>query len=275
MEGTKNLPHTSAAAWRRLLRALRIVLPALVVVLGIVSPPWSILDKAHLVGYGVCHQIPARTFFFNNQPLPLCARCSGTYLGAVIGFIGLQIMGRRRVGELPPAGVLLVLAGFIALMGIDGLNSYLSFFPAAPQLYQPANVLRLTTGLLNGLAISLIVYPVFNFTLWQRTERRRSINKVWELAFFLPAIGIVVFAMESGYDFLLYPLAILSTSGVLILLTMVNAMIVMILTRQESMASNWGQASLFILWGVAVSFLELAAMIVFRAFMTAQWGLPF
>lgn len=275
MGRAQDLQRTGATSWRRIVRALLVVVPSIIVGLAIVSPPWSILDKAHLIGYGVCHQIPARTFFFNHQPLPLCARCSGTYLGAVVGFIGLQVMGRRRVGELPPTRVLVALAGFIVLMGIDGLNSYLSFFPAAPQLYQPANVLRLSTGLLNGLAISLIVYPVFNFTLWQQTERRRSVNTIWELALFLPAIGIVALIMESGYDFLLYPLAMLSTGAVLTLLTMVNTMIVLILTRHESMASNWSQAGLFLLWGLAVSFLELAAMIAFRAFMTAQWGLPF
>ena len=275
MEEAKDLRHNGVTSLRRILKALIFGLPVLIVVLGIISPPWSVLDKAHLVGYGICHQIPERTFFFDNQPLPLCARCSGTYLGAILGFVGLQIMGRRRVGELPPNLTLLVLASFIVLMGIDGLNSYVSFFPSAPQLYEPRNVLRLTTGLLNGLALSLIVYPVFNFTLWRRTERRRSIDKVWELAFFLPVIALLVLAVDSGNGLLLYPLAILSTSGVLVLLTMVNSMIVMILTRRESMALNWKQASLPIIWGLAVSLLELASMITFRAFMTERMGLPF
>jgi len=275
LEEAKDLRHNGVASLRRILKALTFGLPIFIIVLGVISPPWSVLDKAHLVGYGICHQIPERTFFFNNQPLPLCARCSGTYVGAILGFVGLQIMGRRRVGELPANWTLLVLASFIVLMGSDVLNSYVSFFASAPQLYEPRNVLRFTTGLLNGLALSLIVYPVFNFTLWRQTERRRSIEKIWELAFFLPAIALLVLAVDSGNGFLLYPLAILSTGGVLILLTMVNSMIVMILTRRESMALNWRQASLPIVWGLAVSLLELAAMIIFRVFMTERMGLPF
>ena len=275
MEETNSLCHKEMTPSKKFLRVIVLVVPLLIVGLGIVSPPWSVLDKAHLVGYGICHQIPERTFFFNGKPLPLCARCSGTYLGALLGFAGLLILGRRRVGELPPTRVVFVLAGFIVLMGIDGLNSYLSFFPNTPQLYEPRNLFRLTTGLLNGLALSLIVYPVFNFTLWREVERRRSIEKIWELAFFLPGILLIVLSVESGAWFLLYPLSILSAGGVLILLTMVNSMIALILTQRESVAQGWGEAIVPILWGLAASFLELGAMILFRAAMTERLGLPF
>jgi uncharacterized membrane protein len=267
--------HQEMTPLKKLLRVMVLVVPVLIVGLGVVAPPWSVLDKAHLVGYGICHQIPERTFFFNGTPMPLCARCSGTYLGALVGFAGLLILGRRRVGQLPPTRVVIVLAGFIVLMGIDGLNSYLSFFPNAPQLYEPRNLFRLTTGLLNGLALSLIVYPVFNVTLWREVEQRRSIETIWELAWFLPGIILIVLIVESGAWFLLYPLSILSAGGVLILLTMVNSMIALILTRRESMALGWGDAIVPILWGLAASFLELGAMIIFRAVMTERMGLPF
>ena len=275
MEETNSLCHKEMTPSKKFLRVIVLVVPLLIVGLGIVSPPWSVLDKAHLVGYGICHQIPERTFFFNGKPLPLCARCSGTYLGALLGFAGLLILGRRRVGELPPTRVVFVLAGFIVLMGIDGLNSYLSFFPNTPQLYEPRNLFRLTTGLFNGLALSLIVYPVFNFTLWREVERRRSIEKIWELALFLPGILLTVLIVESGAWFLLYPLSMLSAGGVLILLTMVNSMIALILTQRESVAQGWGEAIVPILWGLAASFLELGAMILFRAAMTERLGLPF
>ena len=51
-------------------------------------------------------------------------------------------------------------------MGIDGVNSYLTFFPKVPHLCEPQNWLRLTTGTLNGLAMSALVYPVLNGVLW-------------------------------------------------------------------------------------------------------------
>jgi uncharacterized membrane protein len=275
LEETDNLRTQKAAPIRGLLRFLVVVVPLLIIALGVIWPPLSVLDKTHFIGYGICHQIPERTFFFNGQPMPLCARCSGTYLGALLGFVGLLIMGRRRAGELPPPRVILMLVGFIVLMGIDGVNSYLSFFPAAPQLYEPRNLLRLITGSLNGLALSLIVYPVFNFTLWRHTERRRSIEKISEVLLFLPAVALLALIVTSGVWFLLYPLSILSTGGVLVLLTMVNTMIVLIVTQHESLASNWREAIVPIIWGLAVSLLELSAMIAVRTILTQSMGLPF
>ena len=259
---------------RKLMKTLVLLIPVAIVVLGIIAPPASVLDKAHLIGYGICHQIPERTFFFNDRPLPLCARCSGTYLGAVLGFLGLVATGRRRVGELPPKHVILVLFGFIVLMGLDGLNSYLTFFPNTPHLYEPHNLLRLTTGLLNGLALILIVYPVFNYTLWQNVDNRRSITTLWELLFFLPGIGLIIWIMASGSGFWLYPLSIISTFGVLLMLTMVNTMIILILIRRESVASTWREAVVPLLWGLVFGMGELGVMIAVRAFLTQAMGLP-
>lgn len=275
LEHSVHEDHRGTAAVRRFLHVAVIVVPLLILLAATFSPPWSVLDKAHLVGYGICHQIPERTFFINGRPLPLCARCSGTYLGAVVGFVGLLVLGRRRAGEMPGKGVLVLLGSFIVLMGIDGINSYLSFFPNAPQLYEPRNLFRLSTGLLNGLALSLIVYPVFNVTLWRNVESRRSIAHVYEVAYFLPAVAIVAWLVQSENAMLLYPLAMVSTGGVLILLTMVNTMIVLILVRRESLVTSWREAVVPILWGLTVSLFELGGMIAFRAIMTARMGLPF
>jgi uncharacterized membrane protein len=251
-----------------------LVAALVVIALAIASPPWSVLDKAHLVGYGICHQIPGHSYFLNGKQLPLCARCSGTYLGAVLGFVGLICAGRRRVADLPATRTILVLATFVAAMGVDGVNSYLSFFPNAPRLYEPSNVLRVTTGLLNGLALSLVVYPVFNYTLWRVTERRRSIEHLWEVPVFFVPMGLIVWGLESGAGFLLYPLAVISTGGVMVLLTMVNTMIVLILFGRESMALNWRRATPPIVAGLAVSVVELSVMIALRAILTQAVGLP-
>jgi uncharacterized membrane protein len=85
-------------------------------------PVWSArFPVAGALVYGggalVCHQQPARTFHVGDQPLPVCARCTGLYvagfLGAVGGWIGVAREPRRvRVGlalaALPTAVTLLV-----------------------------------------------------------------------------------------------------------------------------------------------------------------------
>jgi uncharacterized membrane protein len=257
------------------LTTVGLVIALTIITLAVASPPWDVLDKAHWVGYGICHQIPERTFFINGRPLPLCARCTGTYLGAVLGFLGVMATGRRRVAELPRPSMIVVLGAFVAIMGVDGVNSYLSFFPNAPHLYQPSNILRVSTGLLNGLALSLIVYPVFNYTLWRRGDPGASLQHLWELPLFFPPMALIVWGLEAGLGSLLYPFAIISTAGVLSLLSMVNTMIVLIVTRRESTAENWDQAIPSLIMGIGLSILELSLMIAARLIFTRTVGLPF
>ena len=54
--------------------------------------PEGILGKAGAVGYAVCHRIDLRSFHLGLRQLPLCARCTGMYLGALLGltYFGLR-----------------------------------------------------------------------------------------------------------------------------------------------------------------------------------------
>jgi uncharacterized membrane protein len=262
------------ARFRRALTTTGLVAALTIIVLAIVAPPWSVVDKAHWVGYGICSQLPGHTLFFNGQPLPLCARCSGTYLGAVLGIVGLLAVGRGSVAELPRGRTLLVLVAFVAMMGVEGVNSTLNAIPGAPYLYEPSNLLRLVTGLLNGLALSLVVYPLFNYVLWAEAEPCRSIERVWEVPLFFAPMAVIAWGLESGSGLLLYPLTLISTCGVLVLLTLVNTMIVVIVFRREAAAVSWRQAAGPVIGGLAVSLVELAAMIALRAALTGAIGVP-
>jgi len=49
------------------------------------------------LGGVVCHQDPARSFTVAGIPVPVCARCTGLYTGAVLGtLVALPWMFRRR-----------------------------------------------------------------------------------------------------------------------------------------------------------------------------------
>jgi uncharacterized membrane protein len=135
-----------------------------------VITPGGLLDKADHVGYGICHQIPIRSPFFGGRQLPLCARCSGQFLGALAGLLLLIALGRGKAAKLPPAAVTLVLLGFMAAWALDGLNSYLTLFPGAPHLYEPHNLLRTTTGAMQGVALISLVLPFFSVTLWRAAQ---------------------------------------------------------------------------------------------------------
>jgi uncharacterized membrane protein len=240
----------------------------LIVLAYVAAPPWKPLDKAHLVGYAICHQIPSRTIFLGGQALPLCARCTGTYLGIAIGLSTAALRRRGRAGELLSRGMLLLMGIFVLAMAIDGGNSYLVLLGRPPLLYAPRNWLRTATGTLNGIALSLIVLPVFNFTLWKDPKPIRPLRYVWELVPMLAAGALVIVLLQAGVSWLLYPVAAISTGGVLVMLTMVNTMILLILARQEGRATSWRQTVLPLLGGLTVTLLELTTIGLLRYFLT-------
>ncbi|MBI5828704.1 MAG: DUF2085 domain-containing protein, partial [Chloroflexi bacterium] len=129
--------------------------------------PAGLLGKADAVGYAVCHRIDGRSFHIGNVQLPLCARCTGIYLGVVLGVAAMVAAGRGRAGALPPLRVIITLILFIVLMGLDGANSFLTLLPRLPHVYEPQNWLRLVTGTLDGVAMAVLIFPMFNQTLWR------------------------------------------------------------------------------------------------------------
>ena len=234
-----------------------------------------LLELLHWLGYGVCHQIPERTIHLAGQALPLCARCSGIYLGAAIGFTFMLATGRGKTGIMPPVPVLAVLMGFVGLFAVDGLNSYLTFFPGAPHLYEPQNWLRLATGTLHGLAISFIVLPVFSFTFWKESGTTPAIKGFRELAVLLAVAAAAVALSSAGLDPVLYLLAIVSSAGLLTMFTLLNGAIVLIVLRREGQGVRLSGLALPLGAGLLMGLAEIAALDAGRLWLTAVLGLPF
>jgi len=250
-------------------------LAAFVILFFAVASPGDLLGKADMVGYAVCHRIPERSFFLGDRPFPLCARCTGTFLGVLLGLTAMLLLRRKFVSRLPPPSVLAALVLFIGFWGFDGLNSYMTFFPNAPHLYEPRNWLRMTTGLLNGLALIILTWPIFNFTLWRNPAREPSIRSLWELLALLPLVPLLVLAVHSGWNPLLYALALLSGVGVMVMLVIINSMIAALVLGREGYARTWLQALPVLVIGSALAILQVTAMDLLRAYLTAKYGLPF
>lgn len=92
----------------------------------------------------ICHQIPQRTFFLLGLQLPVCARCTGIYLG---GFAGSFFVRPQA-----PSPWILIVA--LLPMGIDGIT----------QLWyrESTNWIRFVTGFIAGTAVILYLYPGFH-----------------------------------------------------------------------------------------------------------------
>src|SRR5262249_53566577 len=160
--------------------------------------PGSLKYKLDFLGFGVCHQLASHSLFIAGHQLPLCARCSGIYLGALLTLIMLLLL-RPRAGALPSRRIFPLLTFMFATMVLDGINSTFQSLPGATAFYETTNWLRLVTGILAGIALMFVLYPLFNQSLWrlELLARERSIEQPFELFGYFLVASIVVGVMLS------------------------------------------------------------------------------
>jgi hypothetical protein len=181
----------------------------------------------------------------------------------LLAYLCMLAAGRWRAASFPPGRILAVLAGFIAAMGLDGLNA-LFFDLGWPHLYAPDLRLRLATGLLVGVAMAAILLPAFNGALWRDVSDQRSLANERELlAILVPQI--VLFAMvDVRAGILYYPLSILGIAGLLFELLLINMILALALTRRAGRAVTAWDTLPIAIAAAAMSASELIVMSVVR-----------
>ncbi len=255
---------------RRRLMALGIVLLALAAMgwFSVTNSSYLSHDPAltggDYVGAAICHRITSRSFVINGRQLPLCARCTGMYLGVALSFAVLLLAGRGRRSDLPPLPILLLLVGFIGLMGIDGVNSYTHFFPNFPHLYEPQNWLRLATGMGAGLAMGLLVFPALMQTLWRDMNGRPVIESAREMLGVVVLAGTAVLLVLSNQPTILYVLALVSVVGVLLIVTSINAVLLLMLFKRDGLAVRWQETAVPLLVSFILTVVQLGTITLLR-----------
>jgi uncharacterized membrane protein len=258
-----------------------IPLAAIAIVLGWLSiAPPGILGKADALGYAVCHRLDERSFhLMDGRQLPLCARCSGMYLGVMVGLV-FQAFSARRRGGMPPMRVIVPLVLLGLAFAFDGTNSYIYLMKTVspgrldflPTLYIPNNTLRLFTGSGAGLAIAVAVFPSFNQTIWRHWDPRPALGGLKPLAALLTIMVALDLLVLPEWDVVLYPAALISAGGVLFLLTMIYAMLWVIFTKQENRFSTFSETWLPTLAGLTIALLQITLIDLFRLWLTHTWG---
>lgn len=277
--------ETQIAPWARPISRRFFIFSILVIVLLILAfytvtdssrlEQNTLLDGADYAGYAVCHRITARSFSIAGRQLPLCARCTGMYLGVVLTFVVLGLAGRRRWGLMPPLRVILTLIFFIALMGIDGLNSYSHFFENTPHLYEPQNWLRLVTGTGAGLTMGIILFPAVAQTLWRHQEQKAPVGSLRELAGLVILACIIILMVLSDQPTILYFLGLVSAAGVVLVLTAINSTMLLILTKRDARALTWRQTIVPIGIGLMLGLIQIGAISFVRySFTGTLTGFP-
>lgn len=233
----------------------------------------GVLGKADAVGYAICHRIDERSFIAFGRPLPLCARCTGIYLGVMTGLSVFVASGRSRAGYLPHWKLWIPLSLFVMVLGIDGLNSYLTLFPNYEGVYQPQNWLRLTTGVFTGITLITLVYPIFNQSIWEDAGDRVSpIKNFKELAGLLGLAILVVLIMLTENATILVFLGVVSAIGVVTVLTMIMSVMVVTVLQTFRTYTTWRELWLPLLAGLTLAIMMIGTIDFLRYTATGTWS---
>ena len=236
----------------------------------LIETPPGVLGKADAIGYSVCHRIEVRSFLLGERQLPLCARCTGMYLGALLGMVYLLPFGRRA--GMPALKVSIVLGGFVLLFAFDGGNSYLHLFPGAPGLYAPQNWLRLLTGTGMGLGLAAVLVPVIHQTLWQQYDARRALQGWRQFLPLMGLAGLVDLMVLSGNPLLLFPLGLFSAAEVVVILTLVYALVWVLITKKDNCFHHYRQLWVLLVAGFMTAMIQIAMIDAGRFWLTRTWG---
>lgn len=252
------------------IKALLVSITIIITYFWLDFAPDGLLGKMDAVGYAVCHRIDERSFHLGERQLPLCARCSGMQLGALLGLAFQSVWGRR--GKFPPLKILIPL-GFLALLFvIDGVNSYLNFVPMISSVYTSQNWLRLVTGTGLGLGIAAVIYPIFNQTIWRNWEDQYALG-TWQQFFGLLGLAALLdLAILSENPLVLYPLAILSGIAVLIVLTICYTLLIVMILKKDNHYLKWRSVWAPLLAGFLVAVTQTFVIDLVRFALTRTWG---
>ena len=273
-------------------RLQRWLAPAFLIALGaaFILAPFPLKDKLDAIPFGIDPQRPSHTYFFGGTPLPglewlapaepvklsLEARKVGMYVGFLAIWLYLLVLGRGRAKGMAPPAILLTLVIFVSIMGLDGFNAFFYDLKFLPHLYAPRLDLRLGTGLLCGYAFAGILLPVVNYSLWRDASRdARPIIANWKQ--FLGGFGVlaIVYVLNaSGVGILLYPLSIIASASVMILVALINVVFLLSIFAKEGSASTWRDALNPFAAGVAFALVELGLLSLLRYAVMGTTVLP-
>lgn len=196
------------------------------------------------LGFGLCHQLPARSFFVGSHQLPVCARDTGIYLGFVLSLLVIALLDRgRRRTELPHPTLLAIGGAFIAFLAWDGITSYAG-------LRASNNDLRLITGLLTGWALPLAVVPMVNASLWRRSEPSRVLGEPAEAVAWLAAVPVAFALAKWVFPLTGLAYALLVAACIVVTFVTVNSIIILLAPRMERRADRLRDA--WLVWSLAL-----------------------
>jgi uncharacterized membrane protein len=106
------------------------------------------------IGFLICHQRPERSFHLAGGQLPVCARCTGLYVGGACGVVAWLAWWRRRDGAL------LAPTSALRALTLASIPTIATVITAAFGWWDPSNIGRAVTALPLGIAAGAVLTAV-------------------------------------------------------------------------------------------------------------------
>jgi uncharacterized membrane protein len=221
-------------------------------------------EKAFAVGSSVCHQIPSHSYESSGIQFPLCARCSGLYLGSFIGLAYYFTQGRKKA--LPKRGFTLLLLFFFLVWAGDGVNSFVTDFLNKTILYETTNTTRLITGFGMGLVMSTALMTLFNLTVWKDGINLPLLHSPLQVAAYTVVSALIAWILLSANATFFQVFAYVGIVTVMTIITLLYAIFWIILLKKENSFTEWNSLGLFLTAGFASAMLQITLLNMLR-----QW----
>jgi len=231
--------------------------------------PAGFWGKMRALGYAVCHQLEERSTCIHGVCSPLCARCTGMYLGVILS-LGYQAFQGRKA-KSPPVWVIVVLVLLFGWFGVDGINSLLHFFPNISGIYEPSDLLRLITGFGVGLGIGAVLYVLFNRTAWSNWVEESPYKKWYVFPLLLALAAFLIVIIQTNHPLVTYPVMVISGLGVFLVLSSVYTVVALMILKRENAQSRWRELLLPILMGMTIALLQIILTSWLRLALTGTW----
>lgn len=115
----------------------------------------------------ICHQIPVRSFFIENQPFAVCTRCFGIYFGLFGGFILYPFL--RPFEDTKPLPRFWLFLAMIPML----IDWSLGFF----EIWENNHLSRFLTGLILGAACAVFIVPAL-VEIFRLLASRRQVKRL-------------------------------------------------------------------------------------------------
>jgi len=224
--------------------------------------PSGCYAKIFSIGSSVCHQIPSHSFSIGTIQFPVCARCTGLYIGSFIGIVYAFLSGKKI--SIPKIKYLIFLVILFIFWAGDGLNALISDFLNKPFLYQSSNLSRLITGYGMGLVMSTALVTLFNFTIWKTGIKAPVLENTFQI------IGYGILSALSG---ILIPIsgpivfqaaAYITIFTIVSIITLLYSIFWVIILKKENQFTNWKDIVVYILAGYTTAAGQILLLIALR-----------